>query len=230
MVAAKDLRMDDGIVQTVSQTVGDDKVVDAPASITLTGLETVGPPRIFHFIGIFITESVSKSASQQIGELFTLLVCEASIATVGRGILNVYLLMGHVQVATEDDGFLLVEAFQIGTEGILPRHAILKTFQTVLRVWRITANKEKVLHLERDDTPLMVVQVDADAIIDAEWLVLVLDGRTRVAFLIGIVPERLITLKREIELSSLHLRLLKTEEVGIKLTEYLTEALGLASP
>ena len=115
-------------------------------------------------------------------------------------------------------------------EGILPRHAILKTFQTVLRVWRVTTDKEKVLHLERDDTPLMVVQVDADAITHAEWLVLGVDGRTRVAFLIGIVPERLITLEREIELSSLHLRLLKTEEIGIQLTEYLTEALALASP
>jgi hypothetical protein len=76
----------------------------------------------------------------------------------------------------------------------------------------------------------VVVQVDADAIADAEWLVLREDGRTRVAFLFGIVPERLVALERKIELPCLHLRLLKTEEIGIELTEYLTEALTLAGP
>ena len=44
MIAAEYLGMDLGILQTFAQTIGDDKVVNAPASILLTSLETIRPP------------------------------------------------------------------------------------------------------------------------------------------------------------------------------------------
>ena len=230
MVAAQDLRMDEGILQTVAKTVGDDKIVYAPACVLLTGLETVGPPGVFHLVRILIAERVGKSAGEQVAELLTLLVGKSGIMTVCLRILDVYLLVGHIQVATEDDGFLLIKTLQIGAESILPCHTVVQTFQTVLRVRRIAADKEEIRHLQRDDATLMVVLVDTDAITDAYWLMLREDSRARIALLVGIVPKRLVTFERKVKLSLLHLRLLKAEEVSIQLTENIAEALALASP
>ena len=84
--------------------------------------------------------------------------------------------MGHVQVTAEDDGLLRVELLQIVTESILPRHTVFEALQTVLRVRRVAADKIEVLHLQRDHTTLVVVQIDADAVADADRLVLREDG------------------------------------------------------
>ena len=43
MVAAEDLGMNTGIVETLEQTIGNDEVVDTPAGILLAGLKAVGP-------------------------------------------------------------------------------------------------------------------------------------------------------------------------------------------
>ena len=227
MVAAEDVAVDLGVVEALTQTVGDDEVVDAPAHVLLTGLETVRPPRILHLLRVLVTEAVRKAAGQQVAELLTLLIRKAGIHVVRLWILEVDLLVGHVQVTAEDDGLLLVEALEILAEGILPRHAVLQSLQAVLGVRRVTADEEEVCHLEGDDTPLMVVQVDPDAIGYAQGMMLREDSSTGIAFLLGIVPITLVTLEMQIELSCLHLRLLKTEEIGIQLTEHLTEALTL---
>ena len=74
----------------------------------------------------------------------------------------------------------------------------------------------------------MVVFIPTNAVGHAEWIVLGKDSRAAIAFLVGIVPITLVAFEGQIELSRLHLRLLKTEEVGIQLLEYLAEALALA--
>ena len=227
MVAAEDVAVDLGIVETLTQTVGDDEVVDAPAHVLLTGLEAIRPPGVLHLLGVLIPERVRKAAGQQVAELLTLLIRKAGVHVVRLGILEVYLLVGHVQVATEDDGFLLVEALEIPAEGIFPRHTVFQTLQTVLRVRRIAADEEEVGHLKGDNASLVIVQVDTDAIGHAEGLMTREDSGTRVTLLLGIVPITLVTLELQVELSGLHLRLLQTEEIGIQLTEHLTEALAL---
>ena len=74
----------------------------------------------------------------------------------------------------------------------------------------------------------MVVLVDAYAVADGERLVAGIDGGSGIAFLVGIVPEALIAIELQVELSCLHLRLLKAEEVGIHLAEDVAEAFALA--
>ena len=132
MVGAEDVGMDLRIVKTLAQTVGDDEVIDAPAGILLTGLEAVRPPGILHFIRIFLAEGVGKAVGQQMTELGALLVGKARIMTVGLGILDIDLLMGHIQVTTETDGFPDIQSLEVGQKSILPRHAIIETFQTIL--------------------------------------------------------------------------------------------------
>ena len=50
-------------------------------------------------------------------------------------------------------------------------------------------------------------------------------GRARIALLLCIVPVTLITVKCEIELSGLHLRFLKAEEVSVQSGKSLAESL-----
>ena len=221
--------MDSGIVKTLPQSVRDDEVINTPTRILLTRLESVGPPGILHLLRIFETEAVSKASSEQFAELGTFLISKASIMTVGLGILDINLFMSHIQVTTKDNGFLLIETLEIGTEGIFPRHAIIETFQAILRIRCVTADEVEIRHFKRDDTAFVVVLIDTDTIGHIERLVAGKDGGTRIAFLIGIVPIRLIALKGQIKLSFLHLRLLEAEEVGIQLTENLTESFTLAS-
>ena len=222
--------MDLRIHHALLQAIAHHEIVDAPPCVLLARLETVAPPRIRHLLRILPSERIRKATGQQVAELLALLVGKAGIHAVALGVLQVDLLVGHVQVATEDHGFLGVEALQVTAEGILPRHAILQALQSVLRVRRITADKEEILHLERHHAPLMVVHIDADAIRHAQGLVLREDGRTRVALLLGIVPVALIALKLQVKLSGLHLRLLQAEEVGIQFTEDVTKPLAFTSP
>ena len=69
----------------------------------------------------------------------------------------------------------------------------------------------------------MVVLVNTDAIAHVQRLVLGEDRRTAIAFLLGIVPVRCITLELQVQLSCLHLRFLQTEEISIQCLECLTE-------
>lgn len=52
MIAAKDLVMDFCTYESLAQAVGDDKVVNTPSCVLLTGQEAVGPPRVLDFIGV----------------------------------------------------------------------------------------------------------------------------------------------------------------------------------
>ena len=228
VVGAKDIGMDLGIVETLAETVGDDEIIDAPAGILLTGLETIRPPGIFHLVRILEAEGVGKAIGQQLAELGSFLVGEARIMTIGFGIFDINLLMGHVQVATEDDGFLGIESLKVSLEIVLPRHAIVKALQAILRIRRIAAHEEEAVHLEGDNTPLMVVHIDTNAVGYIEGFVLCEDSGAGITFLIGIIPVALVALEDHIKLSGLHLRLLKTEEVGIQLFEYLTKTFCFA--
>ena len=74
----------------------------------------------------------------------------------------------------------------------------------------------------------MVVLVDAQAVADRERRVPREDGRARIALLVGIVPERLVTVECKIDLPLLELGLLKAEEVGVERGERLGETLVAA--
>ena len=212
----------------LAQAVGHHEVVDAPAGVLFAGTETVRPPRVGHLLGIFVAERVGEAAAEQLGEALALLVGESGVATVGLGVLQVHFLMGHVHVAADDDGFLLVEPTQISLEVGFPLHAVVQAPQSVLRIGRIDGDEIERGHFERDDAPLVVVLVDADAVADAQRLMAREDGRAAVALLVGVVPIGTVALEVEVELPLLHLGFLQTEEVGIQLFEHIAEAFAHA--
>ena len=110
---------------------------------------------------------------------------------------------------------------QIGLEIVFPFHPIVEPAQLILRVRRVDRDEMEVGVFERDDTSFMVVLVDTDSVADIHRMMLRIDGRSAVAFLVGIVPIALISIELQVELSGLHLRFLKAEEVCVQLTESL---------
>ena len=138
--------------------------------------------------------------------------------------------MRNIQVAAHDHGLLLVQLQQIGAKVIFPVHAVVQAAQAVLAIGRVAGHQVEVRHLQCDDAALMVVLIDADAISHIQRLVAAVDGRARVALLIGIVPVGAVTVKFQVQLSSLHLGFLQAEEVGIEFLKDVAEALAHHGP
>ena len=72
--------------------------------------------------------------------------------------------------------------------------------------------------------------LDAHAVAHTQWLVAAVDGSTRVAFLLGIVPVGTVALKFKVQLTSLHLGLLQAEEIGVQFLENVAEPLAHYGP
>ena len=176
-----------------------------------------------------MSEGVGESVVEPCCKLTPFLVGESGVHTVGFGIFQVNLLVCHVEVATHYHRFLLVESLDICEEIVFPSHSVVKTLESVLRIRHIHAHEIELLHLQCDDTSLVVVLVDTYTICHAQRIMACIYSRTRVAFLVGIVPIRCIALKFEVELSSLHLCLLQAEKVSVELFEYVAEPFSYAS-
>ena len=176
-----------------------------------------------------IAETIGEAIVQQEGHLLSLLVRETSIATVGLRILDVYLFVGNIQVATNHDWFLGIKCLEELVEVVFPSHAIVQALQFCLRVWGIDGNEIEVVVFQGDDSSLVVVLLYAHAIAHALWLVLGVDGCARVTFLLGIVPIALVAIKLKVELPCLHLGFLQAKEIGIETLERCLEVLAHAS-
>ena len=171
MVRTEDLGVDFRVLHPLRQSVGEEEVVDAPPGVLLARMKAVRPPGVGHLRGVEAAEGVGEAACEQRRHLLALLVGEACVLAVGLGVLEVNFLVGHIEVATDDDGLLAVQPVEIGLEVGLPLHAVGEAAQLVLGVGRIDADQEEVGHLQREDAPLVVVLLDAYALADAERLV-----------------------------------------------------------
>ena len=226
MVRTEDLGVDLRVHHPLRQSVGEEEVVDAPPGVLLARMESVRPPGVGHLRGVEAAEGVGEATFEQRRHLFALLVGEARVAAVGLRILDIDLLVGHIEVATDDDGLLAVQPVEIGLKVGLPLHAVGEAAQLVLGVGRIDADQEKVGHLQREDAPLVVVDLDTYALGDAQRLVAREDGRAAISLLLRRVPVGLIAGEGQVELALLHLRLLQADEVGVELGKGLLEALA----
>ena len=159
MVAAEHLVMYGCCGHTVHQSLRYDEVIDAPSDVLLACLESVRPPRIGRIVGVKRSERIDKSLRKKPCHLRTLLVRESGVLAIGLRILQVNLLVRHIKVATENDWLAGVKRLDVRKEVVLPCHAVVQTAQTVLRVGRIARYEEEIVHLQRDDTALMVVFV-----------------------------------------------------------------------
>ena len=200
----------------LTQPVGDDKVVDAPAHVPGAGRGPVAPPGVgVGPIGIEPAEAVGKASLQKLGELGPLLIGEAGVAHIGLGVFQVDLLVGHVHIAADDHGLLGVQPLQVGAEIVLPLHAVVDALELVLGVGRIDRHQPEIRVFQRDDPALGVVLWDAQVVAHAQGLVLGENRRAGIALFLGIVPIHMIARQIKIpELSLRQLYLLQTYRIG----------------
>ena len=179
---------------------------------------------------IEMAESVGKTGRKPSAKLAALLVSKSRIATVALRVLQVYLLMSHIEIAADDYSFFFFFLFYKIEKIVFLVHTIVETLEFVLGIGNIDVDEEEVIHLKCNDTPLVVVLVNADTIIDVERSVSGESSRSGISLFIGIVPERLISFKVQVKLSCLHLGFLNAEEIGVELTEDVAEAFSFTGP
>ena len=175
-----------------------------------------------------VAERVGESGVEQLGHLSAFLIGESGVAAVGFRVFKVDFAMRHVQVAAHHHGLLAVEPFQISPEIVFPRHPVVQTAQTILRVWHVDRHKVKRVVFKRYHSALGVVVGNADAVCRRQRFVAGIDGSAGVAFLLGIVPVGAVAVKLQVELTSLHLCFLQTEKIGVESVERLLKAFANA--
>lgn len=161
-------------------------------------------------------ERVGEAGIEQRRELSALFVGEVGVEVIGLRVFEVDFLVRHVEVAAGHYGLLGIELEKIGAEVVVPFHAVVKAAEPVLRVRSIDVHQEEILQFNGDDTPFVVMSVDAHAESDRERRGTQEDSRARVALLVCIVPERPVTIKADTDLPRLQLGFLQTDNVGIK--------------
>ena len=87
MVGTQDFGQDECFPQGWSQVIRDDKVINAPAHVSLPGPGTVGPPGVGGGdVRMEVTESVDEPGLEQAGHSSAFLGGEARVLAVAPGI------------------------------------------------------------------------------------------------------------------------------------------------
>lgn len=127
VVASHRLVTDLAVAQAWQQAGGQHKVIEPPAHVLITAAHHVGPEGVgVGLVGVDLAEAVGESGFQQLGEALALLRSEAGVFLVPLGVLQVDLLVGHIEVATQHHGLLHVQLAQIQPEVHVPGFAVIE--------------------------------------------------------------------------------------------------------
>lgn len=223
--------MDGRPYEARAQPIGTKEIVDAPPCITLTCAAAIAPPAVGTFQGWKeIAERIREARREKCRHFFTLLVGKTRIAAVGGRILEVYLLVGYVHVAADNDGFQLVKFRDVRQEIIFPPHAVVQATQAVLGVGHVHVDKEVVFKFQRHRPPFVAVFVHADSTAHTERFLTGKYCGSAVPFFLRIVPVALITWEFNVQLAFLHLRFLYAKDVSIQAGEGVTKSFSVAGP
>ncbi len=199
-------------------------------------MEAVAPPRVGAFGGgVQRTEGIHEPGIQKLGELGALLVGKAGVATIGARVLQVYLLVRHVEVAAHHHG-LRVTRRTIGeharlqvlahrAEGIVPGHAVIEARQLALRVRRVHIHEPVLVELAQHHAPFGVQLGDAHFVQHLQRLFLAEHRRARIALALGVAPELMVAGKVHLDLAFLQLGFLQGEHIGVQLGKGVHEPL-----
>lgn len=226
VIGSENLGIDGRGLDAVAQTVGDQKIVNAPACVVLPRVIAVAPPGICpRKVGVAVAERIRETGGEQLVELAAFLVGKTGVAAVRAGIFQVDLVVCNVQIAADDNRLYCVQRAEMLAERILPSHAVVDALQAVLRVGRVAGEKVKFRVFQRDDAPLMIEFLDSEPIGDVQRRALGENRRAGIAFFLGRVLELLIAWQIKLDLMRLRLGFLQAENVRIYRVEHVLEAL-----
>lgn len=158
VVASHHLVADLVVAQTLQQAGRQHKVIEPPAHVLSAGVHHVGPEGVgIGLLGVELAEAVGETGLQQMVEALTLLGGEAGVFLVPLGVLQVYLLVCDIKVATQHQGFLYVQLAQVRPEVHVPGFAVIKAHKASAGVWHVGSHQEEVGELCSDDAALLVM-------------------------------------------------------------------------
>ena len=82
---------------------------------------------------------------------------------IGLRILQVDLLMGHIQIPAVDHGLALFQTLHVAQEGLLPLHPVVKPCKLPLGIGHIDRNHEILLIFRGNHPPFLIVLLRPDA-------------------------------------------------------------------
>lgn len=176
-------------------------------------------------------EGVDEAGLEEGLEAGALLVGEAMGLVIGAGVGKVFLGVGDIEIAAEDNGLFLLELFAVGQEGripMLPAHVQAGEF--ALAVGGVNGDQPEFGILGGQDSPLFIgvtedvtfylVFVDnclGQAAGDVERLGFAEDGGAGVAFLFGRVPVFVILWQVDFSLTLFSFGFLNTQNIRLVL-------------
>ena len=96
--------MNGGLANGGGEIVGGYKIIDPPANISGPCTRPVGPPGIgTRFFGVKVAKTIKKAFGKEVGYALALLIGKAGVFAVGLGVGKVDLLVGNIEIATEND-------------------------------------------------------------------------------------------------------------------------------
>ncbi len=134
---------------------------------------------------------------------------------IGFGVGKVDFLMGAIEVAADDDGFLRIEFRDVFPEFVFPVHTVIETGKFCLRIRRIYVYKEKVFEFEREYSAFLVVTLDPNVTAHAQRMFTGEYGRAGIPLALGVIVIGFITFELQVYLAFLQFDFLETEKVGI---------------
>ena len=132
VVAAVDLAQDGCAFDLLSNAIGDQEVVDAPAGVVLASVEAVAPPAVSAgHVGMAIPKCIGKACVQQLSKAFSLLIREACVLPVRRWVLKVNLVVSNVKITAGNYWFLLRQLSQKLTIVLIPLKTLIQARKLV---------------------------------------------------------------------------------------------------
>lgn len=158
VVTSPHLVTDLTVAQGGQQTAGQHKVVESPAHVFVASVHHIGPEGVgMGLLGVQLAEAVHKSGFQQLGETLALFGGEACVLLVSFGILQIDLLVGDVEVATQHYWLLYVQLAEVRPEVNVPRFAVIQAHEASAGIRHVDGHQEEAGKLGCDDATLLVM-------------------------------------------------------------------------
>ena len=148
--------MDARVGPSAGEAIRGEEVIEAPADVLSAGIHAISPPGISACeSGIGCAEGIGEAlVAEESREGVTLLVGEACVAAVGAGVGEVYLLVGAVEVAADEDGFKLGKLGEVTAEIFVPLQPVIEAGELALGIRDVGGYNEEVLELGGKDAAL----------------------------------------------------------------------------
>lgn len=238
MITAHDLRSDDIVDEIAPEAFAQHKVIESPPDIRCAGIAHKAPEGVrLPLRRIQFPERVEVAVGEQVAEALPLLLGESGRLGARLGIVQIDLVVRHIQVTAPDDRLELLDLGELFAELPLPLDPVLES--TATRVWYVckfnkswplikkatAPNKERLLTCI-DENELVVLGNDgsalgavllAELVSDLDGLGLGEQAGARVALLDARQPVAVVALqvRRRWDLGLVALDLLAAEDVRV---------------